>query len=49
MTYTLALANASDGPFATVATRMCTACRMNGPRLFAVETFALPAPRWRLS
>jgi hypothetical protein len=43
MTYTLSLANASDGPFVTVTTRMCVECRMNDFSLpLAVETFWLP-------
>jgi hypothetical protein len=44
MTFTLALANASDGPFATVALHFCETCRMNDwAGRYRVETFALRA------
>jgi len=46
MTYTLAAANASTGPFATVASRTCTVCRQNsdllqGPAGTRLDTFPL--------
>ena len=46
MTYTLAAANASTGPFVTVAARTCTVCRQNsdllqGPAGTRLDTFPL--------
>jgi hypothetical protein len=41
MTFTLALANASAGPFVPFASHMCDECLMNSIRGYRVETFTL--------
>lgn len=49
MTYTVALANASDGPWQTVGARVCSVCRQNsdineaGLQYVTVAAFALPS------